>query len=876
MILGSELENTTKPTSSVLPPEFYDKFLSASGKLWKPSPIWSIVLLERRPGVISMLAGKPNSATFPFTSLSVKIRSSEGGEDTRLDLSDEELHTALQYGGTQGMPVLVDLLTDFMKHIHGRGDNEGWRLSIGPGTQDYLFKTFTTLLDPGDSVIVEAPTYPGVMGVLGPLKARIFGVATDADGTIPQALEKLLENWPADTPKPKLLYTIPYGSNPSGHTTTQERRIEILHLARKHNLMIIEDDPFFHVYFGTKPRPASYLSLERSLGGEIGRVLRFDSFSKVLASGFRFGWVTGPTVLIDAIDNFNMSTTVQCSSLTQMLVYKALSTWGVSGFLNHTARVSDFYRARRDVFEACVRRHLTGLAEWSMPDAGMFYWIKVHLPPSSDIDFQAIGGADGGESDEGDSTLLFRRAFEEKNVLILPGGSAYFDNRRTPYIRMSFGLISEGDMEKAMGGLASAIREEWDAWEIINYLIPVVAARLDRLELINAGISDALTPSVIGPPYHLGGLRLPRLWLGHTPSSSYRHTLISPPMSLLTTMRFNFAAVAGPTAKPPPLLAAGGPAPNTSTLRSHASSAPTSIHHKVTNNSSSKKRRALFSKARQLGSAIGLRRFQSYTPRADKAKDPSPIGAGRAVATPAQDSGGIAASFHVHAHGRGTMRGRIKHASYRKDKFEDVDDSWKLSIKRWLTDVYLANANEKSDDELSSEPEVQILAQTRADAQERSLSREYNRGRYIFQDDLMVTARRNRNKSKSRLNLRKSGHTTAEEKMFLLSSLVLRAPESTGVPTGPRSSTDDVSVIVVDESEPEKNSRKVPPATRTAGPPNSHLDRTNTPGSSIKSTTGSSHRRSVLRARRLKSRLRDVRVLGPEVDAVTRPERDIR
>lgn len=122
--------------------------------------VWDLLRLERKPGMISMLAGKPNPTTFPFTSLSVDILSPEGGEDTQITLTEAELHAALQYGITRGMPALVELLTDLQKHLHGGEDDGTWRLSIGPGTQDYLFKMLTALLDPGNSVLVENPTYP--------------------------------------------------------------------------------------------------------------------------------------------------------------------------------------------------------------------------------------------------------------------------------------------------------------------------------------------------------------------------------------------------------------------------------------------------------------------------------------------------------------------------------------------------------------------------------------------------------------------------------------------------------------------------------------------------------------------------------------------
>lgn len=465
MPFGSDT-TTILPTPEVLPREFYDQFLSDFAKAWKPAPIWDLFPLEHEPGMLSLLIGKPNPATAPFTSLSIGLRSPNSleGDTTEITLSDEELKTAMQYNVTRGMPPLVDWMTKLTEHVHGRSD-KGWKLSLAPGSQDLLNKVFGILLNPGDTVIVECATYPSAIPSLNSLNSHIVEVAIDANGIIPSSLEQLLENWPADKRKPKLLYTIPYGCNPSGATTSQERRIEVLRLARKYNFLILEDDPYFYLYFGAKPRPASYFSLEHTLGEEVGRVIRLDTFSKVLAAGFRFGWVTGPPALLDVIDAHSTNTTVQCSSLTQVLYLKTLTTWGISGFLDHTIQIAEFYRAKRDRFEACLRRHMTGLAEWATPEAGMFYWVKLLLPPSSDITVQTVNSAGNvkGHEEEGDSTLLIRKKALEKGVLVLPGSCAFSDNRRSPYVRMCFSFISDADVDEALRRLASAIREEWDA-----------------------------------------------------------------------------------------------------------------------------------------------------------------------------------------------------------------------------------------------------------------------------------------------------------------------------------------------------------------------------------------------------------------------------
>jgi tryptophan aminotransferase len=156
------------------------------------------------------------------------------------------------------------------------------------------------------------------------------------------------------------------------------------------------------MYFGTSPRIASYFMLEAQIGDRsVGRVLRFDSFSKILSSGIRIGFVTGPTPILDAIDRHVSSCTnrsiipllpfpdwlhihaqtavanLQSSSFSQAIILTLLRSWGRQGFLTHVQNVAAFYRAKRDVFEAAMRRHLHDIAEWNTPEAGMFFWHVI-------------------------------------------------------------------------------------------------------------------------------------------------------------------------------------------------------------------------------------------------------------------------------------------------------------------------------------------------------------------------------------------------------------------------------------------------------------------------------------------------------------------
>ncbi|KAJ7111908.1 PLP-dependent transferase [Mycena epipterygia] len=442
---------TTTPSDPVqcLAESFYTPFLSDIAKARLPSPIRSLLPLEATPGLISLLAGKPNPATFPFTSFNFTARAppSEGGqadpEDIALTISGADLAAALQYGPTGGMAPLVDWLYGLQSAVHGRKRGEGWTLSVGSGSQDLLSKAIIALLNPGDAVLVQSPVYAGVIPLFHSLNCEQIEVDADADGISTVSLRAILEGWPAGKSKPRVLYTIPYGGNPTGATATLARRREVLQLAREHDFLIMEDDPYFYLFYGSGPREPSYFAMERAdascEGHPVGRVLRFDSISKILSAGMRIGFASGPAPLLRAIDAHTATANLQPASLTQAVAFKLLDAWGYDGFLRHTRGVSSFYRAKRDVFEAAMQRHLAGLAEWSAPQSGLFFWFKLLLPG------------------EGDSAQVVRTQAFERGVLALPGTVFLPNGRTTAYVRAAFSLLAEQEVNEALKRLRDTI-----------------------------------------------------------------------------------------------------------------------------------------------------------------------------------------------------------------------------------------------------------------------------------------------------------------------------------------------------------------------------------------------------------------------------------
>ncbi|KZT01535.1 PLP-dependent transferase [Laetiporus sulphureus 93-53] len=445
----------SKVPLNVLPPEFYAARLSKAARSRREDGIRALLPLESRPGLISLLAGKPNAETFPITSLQFTMRDpTRPGGDVKMELTEEELNRGMQYGPTSGFHDLREWMFGLQEYLHARGKGEGWGVSVGAGSQDLLFKAATALLDPGDAMFVETPVYAGVLPIFHALecdmiesadKLTFAEVHTDAQGICSHSLRTMLESWPASKPKPKVLYTIPYGSNPTGVTATVERRKEVLALSREHDFLILEDDPYYNLYYGAASRPPSYFSLEKS-EPEVGRVLRFDSLSKILSSGIRIGFATGPEPILKAMEVHSMMVNLQPSSFSQVLAHKVLSSWGYAGFSAHTARVAEFYRAKRDVFEAAMQRHLAGLAEWCTPEAGMFFWFKLLLSEPG-----------AGQDVEDDSEDLIRTIALKRGVLALPGTTFYPSGRRTAYVRASFSLLPAEEVDEALRRLRRVV-----------------------------------------------------------------------------------------------------------------------------------------------------------------------------------------------------------------------------------------------------------------------------------------------------------------------------------------------------------------------------------------------------------------------------------
>lgn len=293
--------------------------------------------------------------------------------------------------------------------------------------------------------------YSGVLPTLRLLGAECVEVDVDDQGLSATRMDEILAAWPKDKKRPRIVYSTPVGCNPSGCSSSKERKKEVLAVMKKYDLLMMEgelclcclltpDDPYYYLTQNLIP---SYFELEPEFFPEGGHVLRFDSFSKLLSAGIRLGFATGPKDILHAIDVHTAGANLHTSALAQAVAFKLLQAWGIEGFLGHARAVADFYAARRDIFEKAAHEHLDGLAKWVQPVAGMFLWI----------DMSPAGITD--------SYSLIRNEALAKGVLAVPGQSFYPTGRKSSHVRVSFSVIDlDTETPEGFRRLAESIRDK--------------------------------------------------------------------------------------------------------------------------------------------------------------------------------------------------------------------------------------------------------------------------------------------------------------------------------------------------------------------------------------------------------------------------------
>jgi 2-aminoadipate transaminase len=399
--------------------ERYAGLFAARTGVMRSSAMRDLMAITARPEVISLAGGLPDTSTFPASTFAAQM--------TRI--AQESAAEALQYGPTEGFAETVDCIVEVMGAEGMLPDPDD--VIVTTGGQQAIDLVCKTLLDPGDVVICEAPTYPGAVPVFCSYQAETIQVDCDRDGMRIEDLEEVLARLDEEGRRPKFVYSVPSFQNPAGVTLSLERRRRLVELARRRELLVVEDNPYGLLRFGGEPLPPLY-QLD---GGDF--VIYIGTFSKILSPGIRLGWAVAPPPVMEKIVLGKQASDLCTSTLTQHFVreYFAEGRWR-----EYVESLVGIYRARRDTMVESLREHFPAQATWTEPEGGLFIWAT--LP---------------GYIDTGD---LLAKALRE-DVAFVPGQAAYVDESRgRSSMRLNFSGVGEEEIREGVRRIGKAVAEQ--------------------------------------------------------------------------------------------------------------------------------------------------------------------------------------------------------------------------------------------------------------------------------------------------------------------------------------------------------------------------------------------------------------------------------
>ena len=386
----------------------------------KSSAIRELLKVTEQPEMISFAGGLPAPEVFPIERVAQATSRvlAERGEQ------------ALQYGATEGYRPLRELLAQRMSrgNLCLTVDN----VLIVSGSQQALDLLGKIMIDLGDRIVVEAPTYMGALQAWNSYNARYITVPADEQGMQTAYLEEALQQ------DPKYIYVLPNFQNPTGVTLTEERRHTLVSLAQQYSVPIVEDDPYAELRFEGEHLPSLLmLEGERQEGAYQGNVIYLGTFSKIMAPGMRLGWVIAPSEVIGKLVQAKQGVDLHTASFTQMIAYELLK----DGFLDeHVHVIRRVYQERRDAMLAAMEEHFPEEVKWTHPEGGMFLWGT--LPEGSD------------------ATELLKQAVE-RNVVFVPGASFYPNGGGRNTLRLNYSHDKPERIREGIARLGRVLRRSF-------------------------------------------------------------------------------------------------------------------------------------------------------------------------------------------------------------------------------------------------------------------------------------------------------------------------------------------------------------------------------------------------------------------------------
>lgn len=422
-----------RPRSTARDIERYAALFAERTKVMKSSVMRDLMALTEREDVISLAGGMPDTSTFPADSYASLMTS----------VAADSCARALQYGPTEGLAVVKRCIVEVMRSEGMEIDAD--ELLVTTGGQQVIDLVCKTLLDPGDVVVTEAPTYPGAVPTFCAYQADVVQITMDRDGMRTDELEATLDELDRSGRRPKFIYTVPNFHNPAGVTLALERRRELVRIAAERELLVLEDNPYGLLRYEGTPLP----TLRALDGGEF--VIYAGTFSKILSPGVRLGWTAAPAPVLQKMNIGKQGSDLCSSSISQFFV----SAYFESGPWDEYVRsLIEIYRRRRDVMLDSLAEHFPRESEWTLPQGGLFIWVT--LP------------------DYIDTTDLLARALEE-HVAFVPGRAAFLDGRGGSSLRLNFSGVAEDLIREGIRRLGEVVREQVALYSTLTGAGPATA-----------------------------------------------------------------------------------------------------------------------------------------------------------------------------------------------------------------------------------------------------------------------------------------------------------------------------------------------------------------------------------------------------------------
>ncbi|CCQ98265.1 2-aminoadipate transaminase [[Clostridium] ultunense Esp] len=379
----------------------------------KASEIRELLKLTQRPEVISFAGGLPAPELFPVEELKRVAK----------EVLEENGTAALQYGPTEGYEPLREKIVERMKKVNV--DVSVDNILVTSGSQQGLDFAARIFINPGDVIICESPSYLGAINAFKAYEPKFIEVATDDYGMIMEDLEKALE----ENDNAKFIYVIPDFQNPSGKTWSEERRKKLVELANKHNVAILEDNPYGELRFEGEFLPAvKHYDTE-------GRVIFLGTFSKIFCPGLRLGWVAADEEVLNKFIMVKQGADLQSSTISQMEVAKFLETYDIE---EHIEKLKKVYKKRKDLMIKTMEEEFPEGVKFTNPEGGLFTWVV--LPEHINARELAVKAL-------------------ERNVAFVPGGSFFPNGGNENTFRMNYSNMDEERIVEGVKRLGEVLRE---------------------------------------------------------------------------------------------------------------------------------------------------------------------------------------------------------------------------------------------------------------------------------------------------------------------------------------------------------------------------------------------------------------------------------